>query len=472
LLVYLVVDQFPMDLYHRTLPHFEHGLARLTGAEAWVGTAQYTHAVTYTCPGHATLSTGASPLVHGIIGNGWMQDGEPRYCGDIDNLLADTLADRVKAAGGDVAVFSLKDRAALMMGGRSPDAIAWYLKDEATWSEGAPDWLDNTGILSVLDRPWEARRPELYAEHFPDAQPHEDEMAPVGNTFPHPAPTAEHPRLFRVLPASGGVLTDVAIQSVDAHDLGADDVADLLVVSYSQTDYVGHAYTPQSWEAMDAILALDEDIGRLLDALDERLGRDGYAVVLTADHGAANSTAEWIDTDQMMEAVQAASDGAGLQGEVRYGDPFLFLPAHEDPTVREAAARAVAAVAAEFTGVVGAYPWRFEGLPEGLEVRDAVAQSLHPERAGDVYVLLGEDVLLSYQGSTQGTGHGTPWLHDAAVPLLFLGPGVVADKELRVDARAVAPTAAALLQLPAPQDAEIESIRGAVVARPGPEVAP
>lgn len=458
LAVILVVDQLPVELFERMRPHYTGGFARLAGEQSWVGTSRYHHSVALTCPGHATLATGASPKTHGIIGNAWVEEGEVLYCGDIANLRSEGLADSVKRSGGTVAAFSLKDRAALMLGGRTPDAQAWYLKKQGTWSEGAPEWLPTEPIQAALTQGWEARRPELYATLQEDDNPWEEIHEPLGGTtFPHTAPGVDNPALFRMLPASGTLLTDIAIESLDRLALGSDDVGDLLAVSYSQTDYIGHAFTAQSWEAMDGLLALDADLGRLLDALDAKVGAEHYAVFLTADHGAAPGTAKRVDPEGLEEAIQQAVTDAGLEGEALIGETTVYLPDGPEEA-RAAAARAVAALFDDREGFAGAWAWRVDGLPEDTPHREAIAASLHPERAGDVTMLLEEGVLLAYEGSVRGTSHGTPYDYDTRVPLLVHGATLGTAPGSEVDARSIAPTLAAWLGVEAPADAEVEAL--------------
>jgi hypothetical protein len=399
------------------------------------------------------------------VGNAWIVDGKVKYCADIDNLAADTLADRVKEAGGKVAIFSLKDRAALMMAGRTPDAISWYERKTGLWSEGSPEWMPKDAVEQVLTSSWQPLKPDLYASHFPDAQDHEELIEPMGgNTFPYTPPGTEHPSLYRVMPKSGTVLTDVAIAALDKLELGKDDTADLLVVSYSQTDYVGHAFTPQSWEAMDAMLVLDQDLERLFTALDERVGADRYTVVLSADHGAADANAKRVDETAMTLAATEAIKVLGLKAEAKFSDPFLFIEGELTDEDRAKAAAAAADAARAFDGIAAAHPWRAEGLPDDAVAKQQIEVALHPTRGGDVFILLEPQTLMAWQDSDRGTGHGSPWDHDTLVPLLMRGPGVVAQQGQRVDARAIAPTVAAMLGLEAPRDAELGVIPGALRA--------
>lgn len=458
LVVLLVVDQLPVSLFDRVSPHFTGGFARLQAEGSWVGTARYAHASAMTCPGHATLSTGSSPVTHGIVGNDWFEAGEARYCGDIENLRADTLADRIHAAGGTVAALSLKDRAALMLGGRSPDLSVWYTKKSGWWRDGSPEWLPpKAAIDQVLSTPWEPRQPELYATWFPDEQSFEERVEPWTESFPHTAPGVERPALLLLLPGAGGLLADAAIAALDHLDLGADAVPDLLAVSWSQTDYIGHAFTPKSWETADALLTLDQDLGRLFDALDAQVGAGKWTVALSSDHGACDGDGPRLSNALVEKVAKEAANGAGLAGDVPFLDNHLFLPAG-DEAVRAAAARAVAAAVAKLDGVTGAWAWRLDPMPADVPERERIERSLHAERAGDVFVLTGPQVVLDFDGLNRGTTHSQPWEHDTVVPLLMRGPGIPAVRGAQSDPRAIAPTLAAVAGVELPKNAEIGPI--------------
>jgi hypothetical protein len=177
----VVVDQFPLRLLEAGKPWYTEGFARLTGPESWAGVAKYAHAITFTCPGHATLSTGAAPSVHGIASNDWMveaKEGEVftpvvgrtaeyrnEYCvpdGNLANLKAEPLGDVVKEAGGKVVALSLKDRGAALLGGHRPDAVGWFDKKEnrftgPAWADEAADWERR------LQREWTPLIPEAVA---------------------------------------------------------------------------------------------------------------------------------------------------------------------------------------------------------------------------------------------------------------------------------------------------------------------
>lgn len=453
LAVLIVVDQLPVRLLEAAEPLYEHGLKRLLADDAARLTARYAHAITYTCPGHATISTGAAPSVSGIVSNDWYvpaHDGEPGkhvYCGDPAFLRVGTLADRVHESGGKVVSVALKDRAAMMLGGTQADVLSFYDKKAGAF----------TAPLQEVDtarwhQPWEALHPGGYERLVgPDDDPNEADPG-IGTTFPHPAPDA---RSLLFTPFAGEALVDAVLAGVDAGGIGQDATPDLLTLSFSQTDYIGHAFTSESWEALDGMVRLDRSIGRLMEALDERFGAENITYLLTSDHGASVAEgAVRVPPDAVVEAADGALEAAGLASGVIVESPSLWLPPEltTDPEVRTRAAALVAEAVSAVPGIEGAYAWRV--TPPSGPHADAVSLSLDDERSGDVYVLRGANALFDYSGRGQGTSHGTPFAHDTEVPFLAAGARVKPTRGT-VDVRQVAPTVSALLGLDAPEAATL-----------------
>lgn len=446
LVVYVVVDQLPVALLERARPALSGGLARLLGPDAYTATARYSHAATLTCPGHATLSTGAPPSVHGIVSNEWLGPDGPVYCGDLDLLLAEPLAHRVVAAGGRVVALSHKDRGAVMLGGRDATVVHYDGKGGGFTGAG---WAA-IDLAPWLSAPWEPRDAALYASLGDDDRP-EEAGCDGRATFPH---EVSDPRRFPCSAAAGEALVEVALAGLQAERLGRGDAVDLLTLSFSNTDYVGHAYTSESWEALDALLVVDEALGTLFDRLDQELpGR--WSAVLTSDHGAAPSGGPRVDPVALKAAADSALRAIGLEGSVRFSDPDVHLP--ELPADRrEEASRALADAITALDGISAAWPWRLEGgLPDDAPHADAIRHAVHPDRSGDIYVVLDEQALYLYRGDGRGTSHGTPHAYDQQVPLMLLGagvrPGRAADD---VDVRRVAPTVARLAGVEPPAQAD------------------
>ncbi|HJT76500.1 MAG TPA: alkaline phosphatase family protein, partial [Gemmataceae bacterium] len=331
LAVLVVFDQMRGDYPIRWRQLFgEGGFRRLAHDGAWFQDCHYPYATTVTAAGHASIHTGCSPRTHGIIANEWFDrasGGEvycvasPRYTrvppvagGDRkrnagaapERLLAPTLADALETAtDGQAKVVSLsfKDRSAVLPGGRRPDACYWL--DTATgqfvtstyYRDMPQPWVTAFNDAHPADRwyggTWDRLRPDLdYAALAgPDDQPGEGGGALQGRTFPHPmsgGPLKLKATYYGALydsPFGNDLLLELAERAIDAEQLGKHDVPDLLCVSFSCNDPVGHTWGPDSQEVLDVTLRSDRLLRELLDHLDRAVGAGRYLLAVTADHG-------------------------------------------------------------------------------------------------------------------------------------------------------------------------------------------
>lgn len=464
LAVVIVVDQLPVRLLDAVLPDVTGGFARL--AQGYVATARHRHLATETCPGHAALSTGASPRKTGIVGNGWMEEGTAVYCltpeKDAGRLRADTLADRVTDAGGRAVSLSLKDRAAVMMGGHHPTVAAWL--DLKAGGVGKGVGLDRLGALPEWkcagERVWNvpAERAAGYVARFPDDQPFEADPAP---SFPHRGP-CDAPERFLLSPDAGRWLVDTAIGAVDRMGLGAGPTPDLLTISFSHVDAVGHTYTPDSWEALEVVHRLDDDLGRLFTHLDGAVGAGKWTVALSSDHGAPGAHRS-LPTDVADAATRALQHDLGLAKEPVFGEPWLWL-GQVTPDQRRDALAALRQQLAGTEGVLAvADPSDRSTWPAEDKLAEALALGVFPGRSGDLVVLRADGWQWERPGD-KGTTHGSTDDLDQRVPLWFAEAGIRPGRAERdLDARQLAPTVAALLGVPIPGDAEVPLVRDALV---------
>lgn len=473
LVVVLVVDQLPARLLAAVAPDSRGGWSRFTAG--YVATARHRHLATETCPGHAAVSTGASPHRSGIVGNGWREGGAAVYClGEgrtPERLRAEALADTVTDAGGRAVALALKDRSAVMLGGHHPTAALYFerggagLVGEGRDRLGAlPDWR------CVGERRWEVppERAARHAARFPDAQLFEADPAP---TFPHVSP-CDDPRRFFLSPDAGGFVVDAAIAAVDQLELGRGGHKDLLALSFSHVDAVGHTYTPDSWEALEVVERLDGDLARLFAHLDATLGADRWAAALTSDHGAPGSPRR-IPVAVEDAAVAAAREAVGDTAEgLVFEEPWVWVP---DPTPERRAA-ALAALRGALDGVEGVLavvdPGDRATWPDDPKLAEALALGTFPGRSGDLAVLRRDGwqwSVRSRDGSgnlvvdDRGTTHGSTDDLDQRVPLWFTGAGVARGSAAHdLDVRQLAGTVAALLGVPVPRDAEVAPVREAL----------
>lgn len=486
LVVMLAVDQLSADLFEAYRPHFTGGLARLSQGIVYARGYQ-AHAGTSTCPGHATMLTGAHPARSGVVANRWHDPDAPRadkrvYCAEDPRVPGTTSADhdytvsahhlRVPALGDHMrhafpgartVSVSGKDRAAVMLGGLAPEQRWHWREDRFVETSGHPARLAgvaaNERARAALARPGEARPvPPLCGPR----------AAPVTLAGGRVVGTGRFAReagdlaTFRIGPELDEATVALAADLAEEMRLGHGAQPDLLAISLSSTDYVGHAYGAGGGEMCIHIHALDAAVGHLLERLDG-LGLP-YVVALTADHGAPDIP-ERIGGARMDRALAPAALGARLAGEFGLEAP-VFVPNVGDtvyrlaPSVSGERRDAILRRAAELLRAdpqtetvltadeIAARPLP-SGDPSGWSTLDMARASWFPGRSGDLLRVLREDVSAVARPSlTSAVTHGTPWSHDRQVPILFWWNGIAGETRteaaMTVD---ILPTLAPLIDL-------------------------
>ena len=515
LAVVIAVDQLRADYLVRFRPYFgEGGFKRLLEGGADFQNAHYRHAITHTAPGHALILSGVHSNVHGIIGNEWIDRGtweqincvedrdsplvgiNPAELGPVQakapektgrsprNLQAATVGDQLKArdgAGATVFTVSHKDRSAILLGGRQADGAYW---DESGrfvtaryYRAVLPAWVGafnaERRAQATFGKVWERLlAPEIYDKvQGPDDAPGEAGEAGLGRTFPRTitgGKAALSPAFYTAFdnsPFSTEWLGEFVQRAVVEEQLGRHAGTDLLGVSFSQIDVLGHNYGPDSHEVMDSVLRLDRVLAALLACLDREVGLARCVIVLTADHGVTplpehvkGAPAGRIKATELDAAAKQALEAAfgGLeQGEtwfVRDNGSYHLRPA----ALAAKAITASAAAAAVKTGLLtvpamGLVYTRDEltAAPPAGDTELAMARrSFNAARPRDVLFFLKPNFMTK---TPSGTTHGTPYENDTHVPLVFFGAGVprgVHAEPVGIDD--LAPTLAALLGVAAP----------------------
>lgn len=496
LVLAIAVDQLSADLFAQYRRHFTEGLARLQQGAVFPSGYQ-SHAATETCPGHATILTGTHPARNGIIANAWFdpdidRDDKRIYCAEdardpasssrqpvvsAEHLRVPTLGGWMKRADPrslNVAV-SAKDRAAMMMGGRNTDAAYWLTREGfSTFPARTPSAgvsAVNRDIAGVVARGEAAMElPAWCAARAGDV--------PVGGftigngRFALPAGDSN---AWRVSPRADEATANVALSLVDEFRLGRDNVTDVLAVSFSATDYIGHSYGHQGAEMCIQLAALDRTIGTLMAALDAR-GID-YVAVLTADHGgldaverldrqalpgAAREGAE-LDTDALAAAVTARTGIAVAGGPLLLGgvQGDIYVSAEVKPREKARVVRSLIELLSghpQVAAVFGASELEAAPLPSGSPqdwtLVDRARASFDPERSGDVVVLLERAVSPGRASPGYVATHGSPWDYDRRVPILFWRKGLPGlEQPAPVETIDIAPTLAAVIGLEVPETA-------------------
>jgi predicted AlkP superfamily pyrophosphatase or phosphodiesterase len=499
LVVAIAVDQLRADYMDRFRPYFGPGGFNLfLQRGASFAEARYEHATTSTCPGHAVILTGSYGMVNGIIANDWYdaRTGRETYCADDStvtlvgaaapgrsprNLFGATVGDVLKLGTGGrsrVVTVSAKDRSAIMLGGHLADAAYWmvdtlfvtstyYRRDLPGW---AREFNAAGSISSYFGTRWDHVLPAAaYAAMGPDDEPAETDAAGLGRTFPHPIADS---KAFDRSPFPNDVVAEFAMRAVSAEGLGRDTVPDLLGISFSANDRVGHAYGPESHEVMDVTVRLDRTLQRLFGFLDRTVGLANVVMVLTADHGVgpmpevlrrihpganAGRLNPAVFDAAVNRALAARYGPAPAPGWIAYHQsPMIYLnraalaarhaPLEDAERVAQAAVQGVAGVHEVLTGTELTRQ-REAGIESGP------VRSFHPARSGDIYYQL-EPYWLADNGTT-GADHGSGWRYDQEVPLLWYGRGIAPGvHQGPADVADIAPTLSALLGLVSPGGAQ------------------
>jgi len=506
LIVVLSIDQFSSELYRRYRPTFTGGLKTLSGGTAYPIGYQ-SHAATETCPGHSTILTGDHPSKTGIIANSWfdVKTGSSIYCVSVagvadpvargpQNLRVDTLGDWMKKADPKSRSFAVsgKDRAAIMMGGHHADGIYWWVDGEGfrTSSHAGPADASVTAPAAAFNaaeaQRWKAMPPELWPAATPScaalARPHTFGKVTVsGEVPPEAAKHVEDDKDFarstdfqdqlRASPAYDQLSLKFAQKLIDERHLGTGPGIDLLAISLSATDYVGHRYGNGGAEMCMQMAALDRALGAFVD----RLEKSGVPIVvaLTADHGSTDAAEREDEHDPSAQRIDNTAFVTALNNALMKELAIGFEPiVGDDPQqlsinvgtdtalydkVRDAALtwlRKQPQVTAVFSRAdIEAATVAPQTPPTKLTVAQRFRESYDRERSGDIAVQYASRATFGVPRGPTDTvaGHGSPWDYDRQVPILFWWPGAVPqDRDAPIETVDIAPTLANLAQVPVP----------------------
>ena len=487
LVVLIVVDQLAtwvLDAYLPILPS-DSVLRRAYGSGAY-HPAAFPFAATQTASGHASLTTGVTPAVHGIVANAIFDPehgllktvddrrhpvlGNPERFVSPVNLRAPTVADELyRHSGGKARIvgISMKGRSAVFPVGQKPNAAVFYDSKARGMTTSTfyapsgrlPGWLRafiEANPVEPLLQIWEPENPTWLDANFgPDAGP--GEMYP---TFPHDPRAAPDPwYAFAFIPESTEYLIAAAFAAVKAEDMGIDDVPDFLMLGISGTDIVGHTWGPRSWEYADNLLRTDRALGRFVRILE---ARGPVAFVLTGDHGVApmpervqadGGRAGRIQNAAVTAHAEHAADAALGKGDwiAAYVPPLITYTKagkqrHKDLD------KALIKAMPTLEGVKAVYDAHAGARLRASKrpVERLVGASLPEDPPGDLYLVTSKGWCdaLSEKG---GTNHGTPWAYDRQVPVLMWGAGIERRTSKQVhNVLQVAASLSVLLDIPPP----------------------
>jgi predicted AlkP superfamily pyrophosphatase or phosphodiesterase len=480
LILAIVVDQFRYDYTMRFRDDYHAGLAKLLDHGAVFTDAHYRHATTVTAVGHSTFLSGAPPSASGIVANDWFErdtgktvtsvsDPKTKLIGGVPGqpgssprrLEVSTVVDELKIQGGESHAIgiSIKDRGAILPAGHMADAAYWYDPDSNNWvtssfyTSDLPSWVQAVNAKHIAQQ-------FLGASWLPvDAKP--------GSAQPFCTMVNGSEVRFcgglEATPWGNEMIEEFAERALEGENLGRHSGVDVLTVSFSSNDYVGHAVGPDDPAVRDMSIRTDRLLGKLLDYADQRVGAGNTLVVLTADHGVApvpevnikrNMPGGRLSDVEVMKAMTDAlikRYGAGnwfVGGTVLM--PYLNwdlirskkLDLAEVESVAAEAARSVAHIARVYTR-----QQLLSGSVQRDPIGDAMSLNFFAPRFGDLFILPEPYYLFDSTGTT----HGTPYDYDTHVPLIFYGPQIKPGTySTRVAVNDVAPTLAEILHVERP----------------------
>lgn len=503
LVVGIVVDQMRWDYLYRYYNRYQNdGFKRMLNEGFTCENTFIDYVPTVTAIGHASVYTGTVPSVHGIAGNDFIENatGKTLYCvGDPEvepvgsssnagrmspkNLWASTIGDELKLATNfrsKVIGIALKDRGAVLPAGHAADAAYWFdskagnFISSTYYMQQLPAWVDQFNGQKLpekyLKQDWNTLYDiRTYVQSTKDDTPYEGmfegETAPV---FPKKTSQmiSENYSVLTSTPYGNSFTLEMAMAAVKNEKLGQGEVTDMLAVSLSATDYVGHKFGPNAIETEDTYLRLDRDLGNFFSYLDKTIGKGNYLVFLTADHGAAHNikfmndnkipSIKWLtsklqkDMNDHFEKLYNVKDVilSMMNTQVHFN-----YKAIKDNKLDEAAIRKFCVdylkTDPDIAYVIDLD--RIGDAPVPAEIKNRVINGYNSDRSGGIQII---PKPARFSTGSYGTSHSAWNPYDSHIPLVWMGWGIENGRTNRqTHMTDIAPTVAALLRIQMPNGA-------------------
>ncbi|WP_299890043.1 alkaline phosphatase PafA [uncultured Lacinutrix sp.] len=505
LVIGIVVDQMRYDYLTRFYDKYgDGGFKRMVNEGFNCKNNHYNYVPTYTGPGHASIYTGTTPKYHGIIANNWYDKfiKEMVYCAEDSNVLAvgseselermsphrmktTTFSDENRLftqMKGKTIGISIKDRGAILPAGHSANAAYWFRgKNEGNfitstyYMKNLPKWVSDFNTSNVSEsylKEWNTLYDiNTYTESGNDLNAYEGGFKGKDQAvFPYDLAKLKDQNagfdIIKGTPYGNSIVADFAIAAIEGEQLGQDTITDVLTVSFSSTDYVGHNFGVNSKEIEDTYLRLDKDIQRLLNTLDSKVGAGEYTVFLTSDHGAVevpsylqshNIPAGYFDKDafkkqldsfmaerfKASDLIENISNNQLFFNKKRLKALNISIEEVQDALVQELI---------NYKNIDKVYASKtFQTASFGSGVEALLQNGYNQKRSGDI-IMVKDPAVISY--SKTGSTHGSGLNYDTHVPLLFFGKGIKkGSTQVKTEIIDIAPTISALLGISFPNGA-------------------
>lgn len=507
LVLLVVVDMLKGEVPFQHEARLSGGIRYLMEKGTHYSNAHYQHATTFTAVGHAVIATGAPASEHGLAGNDWADrhSGVQIYCvSDPDsepladtwspgtspkNLTATTFSDEIiLSSGGKSRAFgvSIKDRGAILPVGRLGTAY-WYNPGNGDfitstyYKDELPVWVDEfnqSGAKDIYrDQKWTLLKPwETYTFSHRDDRPFEKGYYELGPVLPKRLNNNQDAAYYgglRFSPAGDELTLEFAKRLMEAEAIGRRGDIDILSVSLSALDYVGHAWGTHSLEYEDHFLQVDKMLGDFFEYVDRHVGLDRTLIILTSDHG-SDDIAEFqqklgLDTGRhhpetfLQHANRKMSEITGIEDDIimAFWNPSLYLDLEKlsahGISIYDAE-RYLKNIMLEIVGI--AYAETRTDLMQGnlpdTKIINKLQRSFHPTRSGNVLIIQDQFWYLYPDANQFAAMHGSPYAYDTHVPVIAAGPGIsegkVVHRKIAVDD--IAPTITQLLRARRPSGAD------------------
>ena len=509
LVVVISIDQFSANLFEQYRGEFKGGLGRLAREGVVYASGYQSHGMTETCPGHSTLLTGKYPNKTGIVANDFydLAAGQKSYCLSDPSvtlahdpaakgvspklLLATTYGDWLKAASPKSRVYAVsgKDRGAIAMAGHQGDGVFWLQQGFGftTWVQPGQDAKARLAPVAALNARLAANvgKEPAWTYAYKTCAAKEGDFVTGDRAWraalplPKPANAVEAARDLSTSPYTDRVTLEAAETLRDEFKLGDGETTDVLTVSLSGTDFIGHRFGARGPEMCDQVLRLDARLGQFLDSLNKVKGQ--VLVVLTADHGGSDFPERlaqqgydagrvpggpWLQALNAELRAQLALDhdpllqAGGIESLYVVGADGKSPPAADRARITAAALAILAKRPEVFSAydaeaLVTAAPPPRGTPPDEISVAERMRRSAYPGRVGDILVAFQPYQTLAAAGLTYVASHGSPWNYDRRVPILFWWKGAEArERVLPIDTVDIAPTIAAVTGVTVPADVD------------------
>lgn len=506
LIVGITIDQMRYDyLYRYWNDYGETGFKRLL-AQGYSGeNCHYSYSPTYTGPGHASIFTGTTPSVHGIMGNNWysreessivycVQDNAAKTIGSTSaagkmsprRLLSTTIGDQLKLSSNlrsKVIGIALKDRGAILPAGYLADGAYWYDKNNGLFvtsdfykKDQLPAWANQFNNKKLADRYLnQVWNPLLsmkeYDESLPDDKLAKKPLSKGGKAvFPYNLPELKKQLGYELLnytPFGNSITFEMAKAAIEGEKLGADNFTDLLAVSFSTPDYAGHQFGPYSVEIQDIYVRLDRELGEFLDYIDKQVGIKNTLIFITADHGAADPPALIMPPAGFFDEGKFEKD---LRAHLlsRFGQDPIESIINENIYFKRNINLDRYKLYNEATNFILTNPavesvidvTNFSNCMSDLSICNKIKKGFNSPRSGDLIVVT-KPGWISDWSQPGGTTHGSYYDYDTHVPLIFYGYGISGKKDYSlIHIEDIAPTVSNILHITSPSGTTGKIIEG------------